>query len=255
MPLSSVEYSYGFGVYETMRLAKGHLFFMNEHVDRLLKSASIIELEHEFTSESIKTSIQKLIDANNAATCNIKVLLIGGQTPPKANLYILCLNPLFPDRSLYKSGASCITVSYERPFPHAKSLNMLPSYLAYRKAKRVGAYDALLINQKGELIEGTRTNFLAMDNQTIFSPPTDQILLGVTRQKVLDLASYNGFTIVEQPIPISEVLGGRFDNLFLTSTSSKILPVASIDGHKLAKPGNDLTGLMRLFDSFLKASG
>lgn len=254
IPLSNVEYSYGFGVYETIRFTKGRAIFIDDHVDRLLKSARIIEIEHEFDGKFIKSSVKELLEKNQVTACNIKVLLIGGATPAKANLYILCLNPLFPDRSLYKSGVNCITVNYERPFPHAKSLNMLPSYLAYKKARRAGAYDALLLNNQDELVEGTRTNLLAINNQTILSPPSEQILLGVTRQKVLEVASSNGFSIVEQPILLSEVIASRFENLFITSTSSKIMPISSIDGHKLAEPCSGFIRLMRLFDSYLKAT-
>lgn len=108
IPLSSVEYSYGFGVYETIRVTKGEVHFIDEHCQRLMVSASIIELEHNFDPSFVKSCIEELIQKLNADACNLKVLLIGGPTKEIANLYILALNPLFPDRKLYKTGGHCL---------------------------------------------------------------------------------------------------------------------------------------------------
>lgn len=255
IPLSSVEYSYGFGVYETIRYAKGKTYFLAEHCNRLLESARIIGLEHTFELQFVQNAVTDLLAQNKPDACNIKVLLIGGATPSNANLYIQCLNPLFVKREFYKNGAATITQSYVRPFPHAKTLNMLPSYLAYREAKRAGAYDALLINQKDELIEGTRTNVLAFKNQTIVSPPSEHILLGVTRDKVLEVAQSHGYHIEERSLLLAEVQAGAFDDIFLTSTSTKIMPVRTIDGHDLGPPSSNIQTLMRLFQqSFFESS-
>src|SRR6266567_4754537 len=98
IPLGNVEYSYGFGVYESLRVAKGTVYFPDEHCQRLMESAKTIGLEHEYSVEIVKKSIQDLLAENQAETCNVKVLLIGGQTKEAVNLYVMCLNPLFPDR-------------------------------------------------------------------------------------------------------------------------------------------------------------
>lgn len=248
VPLGNVEYSYGFGVYETIRVSKGRILFANEHCDRLLESARIIKLEHPFTAEQVITDIQKLVDKNDVDSCNIKVLLIGATEPSEAKLYILCLNPLYPDRKLYKNGAKCITQHYERPFPHAKTLNMLQSYLAYREAKKVDAYDALAINQHGAITEGTRTNFFAIKDSQIFSPPETDILLGVTRDHVLRVAKQNGFEFIEKEITPNDL--GAYDGFFLTSTSTKIMPVKQIDDQTFEVPA-ELKQLMLRFDEFL----
>jgi branched-subunit amino acid aminotransferase/4-amino-4-deoxychorismate lyase len=245
VPLSSVEYSYGFGVYETIRLANGKIQFLPEHCDRLLRSAKIIDLGHKFSADFVQNSARELIRQNEVATCNIKILLIGGQKP---DLYILCLNPLFSDRKLYKTGAACATYQYERDFPQAKTLNMLPSYLAYRQAKAAGAYEALLINRRGHITEGTRSNFFAIKDRAIISPPSEDILPGVTRAHVLQTAEQNGFEIMEQDIKLAEI--DQYDGAFLTSTAGKIIPINKIDVQPMNYPGT-VKELMRLFDQFL----
>ena len=251
IPLSSIEYSYGYGVYETIRAVGETLRFLDQHCARLMESAAIIGLEHRFTEDFVAKSAEALVARNQLAACNVKIMLIGGDTAEDAQLYVQCLSPFFPDRKLYRVGAHAITVKYERLYPHAKSLNMLPSYLAYRKAKSIGAYDALLVSRSNNITEGTRTNFYTLQGNTIISPPESQILLGVTRHNVLQVARSNGFEIIEQDIPLTTV--GRYDAAFITSTSTGIMPLHSID----AITWDDgvapaLKGLMIAYNTFQK---
>lgn len=252
--LNSIEYAYGFGVYETIRVANGTVFFAAEHCQRLLESAQVIGLEHTYAATFVEQAVHTLLKKNKAETCNVKILLVGGKTAEAADIYIQCLNPLFPDRKLYREGVHCITQQYERVFPHAKTLNMLPSFIAYRKAQGAGAYDALLLDRSGMIIEGTRTNFFVVRDRTITSPPAESILLGVTRDKLLSLAQQQGYEVLEQAIPLSDI--GEYDGAFLTSTSCKVLPIRSIDQHTWQVIPESVTELQRAFDGFLaKYSG
>ena len=109
VPLGNIEYSYGFGVYESIRVSNGVIYFLDEHVERLMNSARTIGLEHPFSGEMVADAIPKLLAKNAADTCNVKILLIGGKTAEDAQLNILCLNPLFPDKKLYRDGVACVT--------------------------------------------------------------------------------------------------------------------------------------------------
>lgn len=249
VPLASIEYAYGFGVYETIRVAHGKAYFLDEHLHRLFRSAEIIGVEHSFTAPAIKKGIGELMAKTEAQAYNIKLLLVGGAGKDEASLFGLCSNPLFPDKKLYIEGASAITYEYERPWPHAKSLNMLPSFLAYKKAKEAGAYDALLVNHGGYITEGTRTNFFCIRGRTIYTPPEKEILLGVTRKMLIRVAELNGYEIKEENIKPEDVK--NYDNAFISSTSSRVMPLRRIDSQELPLPGEDLKNLMRLFDEFL----
>lgn len=244
--LSNIEYQYGFGVYETIRVSGGIPFFLKDHIGRLEESARIVGITHTFDGAFVEKSVRDLVKKNSVETCNVKILLIGGKEPM---LTMLCLNPLFPDKRLYRDGADFITYEYQRPFPHAKSLNMLQSYLAYAKAKESSCYDALLINDMGCITEGTRTNFFLIEGKKLISPPEDEILLGVTRKAVLKVAEELGYTIEYEVIPFSEALESH--GAFITSTSSKIIPVHAIDGRALAPPPQELRELMDAYDVFL----
>jgi branched-subunit amino acid aminotransferase/4-amino-4-deoxychorismate lyase len=245
--LASIEYSYGFGVYETIRVSHGIARFVDEHCRRLQLSAEVIGLEHSYQPSEITRCITDIIKANEVETCNIKVLLIGGKTAAEAELYILCLAPYFVKRKLYKTGCHCVTYEYERMYPHAKTLNMLPSYLAYRGAQSQGAHDALLINRRGKITEGTRSNFFTLKDKTIYSPPEEEILLGVTRDHVLKLAQEQGFKIVHQPIPLDSL--SSYDGAFLTSTSVKIVPIQSVNTFTYPAIFPSVHALMKSFNT------
>ncbi len=249
VPLSNIEYAYGFGVYETIRVVHGKSIFLEEHLERLLKSAEAIGLQHTLTIVRIADWIASLLKKINADTCNLKLLLVGGKSPEEASLIILPLAPLFPDKKLFRDGVSVITVEHERFLPHAKTLNMLPSYLFYRKAKEAKCYDALLVDRNECITEGTRTNILAIKDRTIISPPNKDILEGVMRANVLAVAKKYGYEFHEEAIPLKSI--DAFDGFFLTSTSSKILPINKIDDKNIHIP-EALRELIKKFDEYLE---
>lgn len=249
--LDDIAYAYGYGVYETIRVVHGVPYFVQDHIDRLMNSAAIIELEHPFDPPFVLKSIRELIKQGEIDTSNLKILLIGGRMREDAALYIQSHSPLFPDRKLYKTGVHTITQHYERLFPQAKTLNMLPSYLLYKKAIAAGAYDALLINHDECITEGTRTNFFALKGRTLVSPPEHEVLSGVMRKAVLQVARQNEFEIIEQPIPLASISG--YDAAFITSTSTKIMPIHTIDDYTFGERLLALRDLMTAFDDFYKS--
>ncbi len=248
VPLSNIEYAYGFGVYENIRVVHGKSIFLQEHLERLLKSAATIGLAHRLTEEIMGDWIGALLKKIDADTCNLKLLLIGGKTAEEATLMILPLTPKFPDKKLFRDGVSVITAEHERFLPHAKTLNMLPSYLLYKKAKATGSYDALLVDRNGNLTEGTGTNLLALRGRTIVSPPIKDILEGVMRGSVLRVAKEQGFEYAEEQIALKNI--SSYDGFFLTSTSIKILPINRIDETAVSIP-ETLKELMKHFDVYL----
>jgi branched-subunit amino acid aminotransferase/4-amino-4-deoxychorismate lyase len=275
--LSQIEFSYGFGVYETMKVRNGKLFFVKEHSQRLLFSAQQIFLQHNFSQQEIINQIQNLvfelkkINTENFS-CNLKILLIGHPDPEKVKLYIIPLNPLFVDRKKYKQGGEVMTFRYSRWMPCAKSLNMLPSYVYFSKAKKLGFYDCLFLEPDGEITEGSRTNFFAIQDKTIFSSSKDKILDGITRQTVLKVAVKNGYKYEEKKINIQDFENQVYQNCFITSTSTKILPIKTIylnhlDNNleienreeirkiELANASQELKQLMKLYDQFLDEIG
>jgi branched-subunit amino acid aminotransferase/4-amino-4-deoxychorismate lyase len=251
--LYSIEYSYGFGVYETLRVAKGVPYFARQHVDRLERSAAAIGLAHPFSGERILEWIEELVAAAEADVYNIKMLLIGAPRPEDVTLSILPMAPSFPKDHWYRDGIAVRTERYERLFPQAKTLNMLGSYLAYAAAKREGCYDALLVDRDGYVTEGTRTNVLFVQGDILISPPASRILEGVSRMVVQRIAAESRVSVEERDVPLADV--GAYDGAVLTSTSTKVLPIARIDAHAFGPVPESVRRVQRAYDAFLRDCG
>ncbi len=250
LPIDDIEFGYGFGVYENIRLRKGDLFFVKKHLKRLIQSAKLIDLEHGFKIKEIEKWVSNLVEKNQIETANIKILLIGGKTGKDARLFIIMLAPKFVEKKNYKTGVKVITKQYQRFLPKVKSLNMLPSYLIFREASKTGAYDALLTDPKNNIHEGTRSNFFAIKNKTIYTPPLNLILEGVTRETVIHCAKKNGYRIIEKKIKLNDVF--KYDGTFLTNTSGKIVPIKTIDKKSFKEIPQELKNLIKLYNNYLK---
>src|SRR6185437_293585 len=250
--VKDLHFQYGFGVYESLRVRNSIVYFVEMHAERLMESARVIGLEHIYSREQVVDFIKQVSEKNGLESSNIKMLLIGGKTPEEANLYIFPVLPMYPDRKLYKHGATVETVTYERFMPNAKTLNMLPSYLFFTKARKNGHYDALLLGKDTTIHEGTRTNFFAIKDTTLITPPVEFVLDGVIRQTLIATAKKNGYTVKEEKIPLSSLRD--FDGAFLTSTSTKILPLAKVDDIELPEIPDKLKELMKIYDDFIDES-
>lgn len=243
----NIEYSYGFGVYETLRVIDGIPYFLAAHLERLETSARIINLKHPFTAEQISQWISELIRAVPSQAYNLKIFLIGAQRPEDVQCWILPIAPKFPEKKWYQEGVATITVEYERSLPQAKTLNMLQSYLAYAKARTHDCYDALLIDRDGCIREGTRTNFFTIAGSTITKPPQAHILDGVMQRFVLSVARKNNYHVEESVIPVSKL--SETQGAFLTSTSSKVMPIRRIDEFVYPAIAGTLKTLMERVES------
>lgn len=248
VPLDDADVIYGYGVYETLKVRRGLIYFPERHVERLLHSAREVGIAHPFTDRQLLEGLQRLVEANRTVDANLKVLLYGGGTSAQARFYILQLAPLFPDRKLYRNGATAILVPGERWKPQAKSLNMLLSAYAYHRAQEAGAYDALLVNREGRITEGTRTNFWYTDGERIFTPPRHQVLEGVTQQTVLECLREAGIEVVRRELATSEL--PQWSGCFLTSTSTKVMPLRTVAEVSFEVPPI-VRRVMELYDAWL----
>jgi len=247
IPIDNIEFAYGFGVYENLRMRKGVVYHLDEHIERLFNSAKIIDLKHDLNFENIKDWAQKLIEKNKLENANIKMVLIGGKEP---FLYIFMLPPKYIGKKEYRQGVKVITYEYERFAPQAKALNMLPSYVIFKHAQKNNAYDALLINKNENITEGTRSNFFAIKNKVLYTPPLGEVLSGVTRRTVMECAKQNDYEIIEQSILLKNIF--EYDGAFLTNTSGKIVPIKTIGKKSFEKIPDQLQNLRKLYNSFLK---
>lgn len=227
--LDDVDVTYGYGCYETLKIRDGILYFPEFHEERLLRSAGILGIAHDIKPGDVVAALRSLSEANGVPSCNIKVMLIG-RDGRSADWYAFMLPAVVPPEAAYSDGVAALLFRGERHFPAAKSLSMLLSTVAYRAAVAAGCYDALLVNGRGEITEGTRTNvFYARrgESDAVYTPPAADVLEGVTRRTLIAALAESGVRAVERPLLLSDALSGEFA-LALTSTSTRVAAISSL---------------------------
>ena len=227
--LEDVDVTYGYGCYETLKVRNGLLYFPEFHAERLLSSAGILGIAHTFDLGAITEGLELLVRSHGAGDYNVKILLIGHDDRP-ADWFAITLAALQPPVGSGENGVPCLAFRGERHFPQAKSLSMLLSTVAYRKASSLGCYDALLVNRRNEITEGTRTNvFFAYvtDPRVILTPCSKDVLSGITRKTFMQALGEAGWACREAPLDLDAVREGRCA-LMVSSTSTRLVPVCSL---------------------------
>lgn len=227
LPINERAVQFGFGVYETVGVLRGHAVYLEEHLNRLLISALGVDLHHSFSVSEMSDWVDKLLEKNEVGDGTLRILLVGTEQP----LIFLTTHPKldYPE-SYYREGINVITYPGERLLPRYKTNSLLLNYLALRMAQEQEAFEALLVDREGHVLEGTRSNVFAFVGNVLHTADDMLVLEGVTRDKVIRAAKELGFTISYLPITSEGVLAKRYEELFISSTSMGALPIAKVDG-------------------------
>lgn len=231
----------GYSVFESLRTYDRRPFHLDEHLNRLYRSAELIELGISYTPDYVRGVIHEIIERNTYKHATIRILVTGGESEdgilPAGKSVLAVLITQLGERNMeqFARGYKLITSSLQRVSPEAKTANYVAAVRSLKEATRRNATDALFVNEQGHVLEGTRSNFFVFHGNTLVTPRTG-ILLGVTRNVVLALAG-GRFAIEERPILLSEL--PSIDEAFITSSSKEITPVVQIDDLVIGngKPG------------------
>ena len=231
----------GYGAFEALRTYHRRPFHLDEHLDRLYRSAALIELDLPYTHEMVAGVIKEIIERNPYQHASIRIFVTGGESedgilPSGKPVLAVLITPLGErDMRQFAQGCKLITSHLQRVSPEAKTSNYVAAIRALKEAKRQHASDALFVNAEEHVLEGTRSNFFVFRGDTLITPQAG-VLLGVTRNVVLALAK-GRFQIEERPILQHEL--PQVDEAFITSSSKEITPVLQIDEWTIGngKPG------------------
>jgi len=227
LPVQNKEVQFGFGVYESLKVIEGKVLYLEDHLQRLYNSAEGLGLRHSFNSPTISLWIEALLVVDGVREATLRILLMGG---PEPVLFITAMPMLsYPD-TWYRQGVAVTTYNGERFLPHIKSCSLLLNYLALRAAQEAGAFEALLVDREGRVLEGTRSNFFACKGDVVHTAPDNLVLEGVTRDKILKAIVQLGYRISFDSPTLAEVRSGYYDELFISSTSMGALPVSVMEG-------------------------
>ncbi|GAC1384896.1 MAG: branched-chain-amino-acid transaminase [Ktedonobacteraceae bacterium] len=241
----------GYSAFEALRTYNRRPFHLDEHLNRLYRSAELIEMALPWSREHISEIVQEIIQRNAYKHASVRLLVTGGETEDsilpvgKPTLAVL-ITPLGErDMARFALGYKLITTNLQRVTPEAKTTSYLAAIRALKEAQRHAATDALFVNEQGHVLEATRSNFFVFRGNTLVTPRTG-VLIGITRNVVLELAR-GRFPIEERPILLEEL--PYVDEAFITASSREIMPVVQIDEVSIGdgKPGERTYELERRF--------
>ena len=260
---------YGDGIFEGIRLYKGCVFKMDEHLDRLAKSAKAILLKMPWSLDEISDAVCETCRANNLEDGYIRLVVTRGVGSLGLS-HLSCKEPqliiiadkitLYPQEH-YTKGLRIITSPTRRINPAAlppmvKSLNYLNNILAKADANQAGCLEAIMLNDQGYVAECTGDNIFIRHQNTWFTPPTSAgALRGITRGAVLDLMADLGYTVQEGNLTRYDIWTS--DEMFLTGTAAEVIPVVDVDGRTIGDgvPGAQTHRLLEAFHKVVCTDG
>jgi branched-chain amino acid aminotransferase len=228
--ISDLAIQRGYGVFDYCRTNDHVPVHLEDHIDRFLRSADIMQLQLPVCRESLVEIIHELIRKNEIAQSGIRMLLTGGYSPDsyeiiQPNLIVL-QHPLVPlARGAFDKGIKIITHEYVREFPHAKTINYSMGIWLQRKIKEQGAVD-VLYHQRGEVSEFPRANFFIVNKDDVIVTPKRNVLCGITRKKILEF-SLKGVSIEEGVVTLADIRAAK--EAFMTNTTKRVLPIVQVD--------------------------
>ncbi len=255
-------YQFADGVYEVIHLFRGRLVDEDPHLDRLDRSLGELRIAWPLSRAALRIAMRELIRRNRFVTGLLYIQVTRGVAPrdhkfPSAVRSALVMTvrsiPEFP-AEMRENGVAVVTIDDLRwARCDIKSVALLPNVLGKQAAAEAEAYEAWMCDAEGFVTEGTSSNawIVTADGTLVTRPAGPDILRGVTRQAIFELAAGVGIPAEERKFTREEALGAR--EAFLSNSSHFVTPVTRIDGTVIAngKPGSLSTALHERYLAFM----
>ncbi len=228
LPIKTREYhpdSSGMQIYEVIRLINGRFLFLNDHFERLRNSCSASGIccpDKKLLNEHLKMLL------SNSPVKNGNIRLVVSKGFNKTDIATFFVPHFYPSEDDYMYGVSTKTYSFERPDPNIKKWNE-----KFRKnvglfIQNEGIYEAILINDKGRLTEGSRSNLFFIDQESVIvTAPQHLVLAGITRKYIFEICMEQNIKTIEKALSKAEAT--KMKSCFLSGTSPAVLPVRQLD--------------------------
>jgi branched-chain amino acid aminotransferase len=259
---------YGSGVFEGIRCYETErgsaIFRHDEHLKRLVRSADLYSIPLGYEAEELRLATKELIRRNGFKSCYIRPIAFRGYG--EMGLYaasarvemVIAVWPwaVYLGEKGKREGIRATVSPWRRISPDSlipaskASGQYLNSILAKNASAEAGYEEAILLDHRGFVCEGTGENVFIVRDGVILTPPhTASILDGVSRKSVIQIARDLGYTVVERDIDRSELY--LAEEVFLTGTAAELVPVREIDHAVLGQPGEITRVIQAKFDDAL----
>lgn len=221
----------GYGVFDFFQIVQSKPLFFKDYWNRFSNSARKMRLPFEWEEDRFSSLLDHLIQKNEITNGYCKLLLTGGYSSngfnpdQHPNFIVTTQDPIHYPEVNFEKGIKLLSIEYVREYPSIKSINYMTVLLARDRLREESAEDVLYYSSES-VTESSRSNFFILDKNNILKTPGNNILAGITRSKVLEIAK-NQLDVQIADVTLDEVREAR--SAFLTSTTKGIMPVTRID--------------------------
>lgn len=235
-----------FDVYEVIRVINGVPVFYEDHFARMIKSLQLLNKSLNIDISEFEYEIKLIADRNSIQNGNVKIS-IGYEEQDTVMHFI---PHYYPSDNEYQFGVKTGFYYAERINPNVKAhlVDLRKNVNAYLNNN--GLFEVFYVDRNNEITEGSRTNVFFIRGDKVFTCPPEKVLLGITRQKVIECLKELNIQIFETNILKDEI--SSYDAVFLTGTSPKILPVAAIDNITFSCNNKIMTKIRLEYDRMME---
>ncbi|MFC1903289.1 branched-chain-amino-acid transaminase [Chloroflexota bacterium] len=242
---------YGDGVFDAWCSQNGYVFKMDEHLDRLYRSAHAFRIEIPLSKAELKEVMLKVIETNGARDQYIKCLVTRGVGPRplltpvgcKPSVIVFTRPPLSsvdPEREGKEIRAMIVSTRRTPPQcldPKVKNLNYANQIMAKLEVMNAGIDEAIFLDLEGYVNEATAYSVFAARGGKLYTPSAENILGSITRETVFEIAGQGGIEVKEGRLIPYDLYTA--DEVFFAATAGGIIPIAEVDGRRVGdgKPG------------------
>ncbi len=235
---------YASSVFEGERAYNGDIFLEQAHSERLIRSASLIDMKMTLTPDEINQAKREILAANDLSDAYIRPVAWRGSEQmgisaqaTETHVAIACWEwPSYFSPEMREKGISLQTAKWRAPMPNtattaSKAAGLYATHtMSKHAAEAAGFTDALMLDYRGLVAECTGANFFMVVDGVIKTPVPDCFLDGLTRQTIIKMAREMGYEVIETQIQPEELANAQ--EIFITGTAAEVTAVGKIDDHE-----------------------
>jgi branched-subunit amino acid aminotransferase/4-amino-4-deoxychorismate lyase len=227
---------YGWGLFETMRAYNNRIVYFDAHLERIKHSCKLIYITFPYSIDKLKNIIQRTVKINGFADAQVRLTLWKSEAGIDILVSVKKYQPYSSQK--YKEGFRARVSSFRQSenshLARLKTTNYLLYRLAYLEAEEKGFDEAIILNNRGYIAEGSRANIFLVKDRALWTPALEcSCLDGITRKAVLDLARKYNIQAYEGNLTLYDL--DKAEEAFLTNSLFGIMPLGSVERHGIGK--------------------
>ena len=237
--ISDLAIQRGYGVFDFFKTLNGVPVFLEDHLDRLYRSADRMRLDFGYDRDALKAMLYELMGMNNMPLSGVKITVTGGYAEDGYSLakpnVLITQQPLLLYNDANASPLKIVSYEHQRQMPHIKTIDYLMA-IWLQPFIKLNQADDVLYHNNGVITECPRSNFFIVTDDDVLVTPLNYVLYGITRMQIIRHFKHL-CTIEERNITLDEVYKAK--EAFVSNSSKNILPVVKVDQHKIGtgEPG------------------